>query len=63
MNYLRRRDFMLTGATGLAGAALAAMGCSRGQENQNTGPLGSLRSATPADLRGWSEMGVGSEFC
>ena len=48
---MQRRDFIRTGASGLAGATLAAVGCSRGPENQNTGPLGNLRSATPADLR------------
>src|SRR5262245_31099973 len=45
-----RRDFIRTGASGLAGAALAAAGCSRTAESQNTGPIGNLRSATPADL-------------
>ena len=49
---MRRRDFIRTGASGLAGAALAAAGCSRGSESQNTGPLGNLRSATPQELRG-----------
>src|SRR5207247_8065643 len=48
---MQRRDFIRTGASGLAGVTLAAVGCSRGPENQNTGPLGNLRSATPADLR------------
>jgi len=42
--FANRRDFIL------AGAALAAAGCSRTAESQNTGPIGNLRSATPADL-------------
>src|SRR5215471_1435711 len=42
--FANRRDFIL------AGAALAAAGCSRTVESQNTGPIGNLRSATPADL-------------
>ena len=42
--FANRRDFIL------AGAALAAAGCSRAAESQNTGPIGNLRSATPADL-------------
>jgi 5-methylthioadenosine/S-adenosylhomocysteine deaminase len=45
-----RRDFIRTGASGLAGAALLAGGCSKTSESQNAGPLGNLRSATPADL-------------
>src|SRR5947208_13129355 len=49
---IRRRDFIRTGASGLAGAALAAAGCSRASETQNAGPLGNLRSATPAELQG-----------
>src|SRR5262252_3810210 len=49
---IRRRDFIRTGASGLAGAALAAAGCNRAPESQNAGPLGNLRSATPADLQG-----------
>src|SRR5881409_1499506 len=49
---IRRRDFIRTGASGLAGAALASAGCSRTSESQNAGPLGNLRSATPADLQG-----------
>src|SRR5690349_208974 len=49
---IRRRDFIRTGASGLAGAALTAAGCSRAPESQNAGPLGNLRSATPADLQG-----------
>src|SRR5215472_12586029 len=51
MNHVKRRDFLRAGASGLAGAALAAAGCSPGQENQNTGPLANLRSATPSDLQ------------
>src|SRR5207249_8663521 len=47
---MQRRDFIRSGASGLAGAALAA--CSRGPENQNTDALRNLRSATPADLQG-----------
>src|SRR5262245_57630037 len=42
--FANRRDFIL------AGAALAAAGCGRTAESQNTGPIGNLRSATPADL-------------
>ena len=42
--FANRRDFIL------AGAALAAAGCSRAAESQNTVPIGNLRSATPADL-------------
>jgi 5-methylthioadenosine/S-adenosylhomocysteine deaminase len=42
--FANRRDFIL------AGAALAAAGCGRTAESQNTGPLGNLHSATPADL-------------
>ena len=49
---IRRRDFIRTGASGLAGAALAAAGCNRVSENQNARPLGNLRSATPAELQG-----------
>src|SRR5207245_8192687 len=49
---MRRRDFIRTGASGLAGAALAAAGCNRVSENQNARPLGNLRSATPAELQG-----------
>src|SRR5213593_401008 len=49
---MRRRDFICTSASGLAGAALASAGCSRTSESQNAGPLGNLRSATPADLQG-----------
>src|SRR5947208_13199852 len=49
---IRRRDFIRTGASGLAGAALAAAGCNRISENQNARPLGNLRSATPAELQG-----------
>ena len=49
---MRRRDFILTGASGFASAALAAAACSREQKNQNTAPLDNLRSATPADLQG-----------
>src|SRR5207247_8803302 len=48
---IRRRDFIRTGASGLA-AALATAGCSRVSESQNAGPLGNLRSPTPADLQG-----------
>src|SRR5262245_17463731 len=47
---IRRRDFIRAGTSGVAGAALAA--CSRGLESQNAGPLGNLRSATPAELQG-----------
>ncbi len=32
---IRRRDFIRTGASGLAGAALAAAGCSRASESQS----------------------------
>src|SRR5262252_2725127 len=42
--FANRRDFIL------AGAALAAAGCGRTAESQNTGPIGNPRSATPADL-------------
>jgi len=42
--FANRRDFIL------AGAARAAADCSRAAESQNTGPIGNLRSATPADL-------------
>src|SRR5437667_11112240 len=49
---MRRSDFIRTGASGLAGAALAAAGCNRVSENQNARPLGNLRSATPAELQG-----------
>ena len=45
-----RRDFIRTGASGLASAALLAGGCSATTESQNAGPLGNLRSATPSDL-------------
>ena len=48
---MRRRDFIRAGASGLTGAALATAACSRAPENQNAGPLGNLRSATPDDLR------------
>jgi 5-methylthioadenosine/S-adenosylhomocysteine deaminase len=48
---MRRRNFIRTGASGLAGAALAVGACSRGAENQNPSPLGNLRSAAPADLQ------------
>ena len=48
---MRRRDFVRAGASGLTGAALATAACSRAPENQNAGPLGNLRSATPDDLR------------
>jgi cytosine/adenosine deaminase-related metal-dependent hydrolase len=47
---VNRRDFIRTGASGLAGAALIAGGCSRTTEGQNAGPLGNLRSATPSEL-------------
>src|SRR5947209_20170908 len=49
---IRRRDFIRTGASGLAGAALAAAGCNRVSENQNVRPVGNLRSVTPAELQG-----------
>src|SRR5207237_4826817 len=49
---MRRRDFICTSASGLAGAALATAACSRQTENQNAGPLGNLRSATPQELQG-----------
>src|SRR5262249_23937804 len=49
---MRRRDFIRTGASGLAGAALSAAGCRPASENQKTGAPGNLRSATPADLQG-----------
>src|SRR5947207_1516659 len=49
---MRRRDFIRTGASGLAGAALAGPGCNRVSENQKARPLGNLRSATPAELQG-----------
>src|SRR5436853_6844653 len=53
MNHeMPRRDFIRTGTSVLTGAALAAAGCSGLSENQDTGPLGNLRSATPADLQG-----------
>src|SRR5947207_10915961 len=53
MNHvMRRRDFIRTGTSALAGTALAATGCSPRTETQNTSPLGNLRSATPADLQG-----------
>src|SRR5438105_4815571 len=47
-----RRDFIRTGASGLAGAALTSAACSRVPENQNANPLGNLRSATPTELQG-----------
>jgi 5-methylthioadenosine/S-adenosylhomocysteine deaminase len=47
-----RRDFIRTGASGLAGAALLSGGCSKTSESQNAGSPSSLRSATPADLEG-----------
>src|SRR5262249_21626260 len=46
-----RRDFIRTGVSGIAGATLVTAGCSRAPENQNEGPLGNLRSATPSDLQ------------
>src|SRR5215813_7472009 len=49
---MRRRDFIRTGASGLAGAAIATAGCSRVGESQNAGPFGNLRTATPAELQG-----------
>src|SRR5262249_19572435 len=50
-----RRDFMKTGAAGLAGATFAAAGCRTAagirQTTPSQGPLSGLRSATPADLQ------------
>jgi len=49
---MRRRDFICTSASGLAGTALATAGCGRVPESQNAGRLGNLRSATPQELQG-----------
>src|SRR4029453_17038603 len=47
-----RRNFIKTGAAGIA-AAIPAAGCGRGSDNTaSVGQVGSLRSATPADLQG-----------
>src|SRR5262245_34696677 len=52
-----RRDFLKSGAAGLAGATLVTAGCrTEGKILQSPvagsqGPLSSLRSATPADLQ------------
>jgi len=49
---MRRRDFVRAGASGLAGSAIASVACGRAvSQNQSTGPLGDLQSATPADLQ------------
>lgn len=49
---MKRRDFIKTGAAGIA-AAIPAAACGRGSDNAaSAGQLGSLRSATPADLQG-----------
>jgi cytosine/adenosine deaminase-related metal-dependent hydrolase len=48
---MNRRDFIKTGAVGLA--AIPAAGCGRGADNTaSAGQAGSLRSATPSDLQG-----------
>src|SRR5215510_8492986 len=48
-----RREFLRAGAVGVAAAIPAVAGCSRTQSNTaNAGQLGTLRSATPADLQG-----------
>ena len=60
---MRRRDFIRTGASGLAGAALATAACRRAPENQNAGPLANLRSTTPADLQGLVGTGGGAASC
>src|SRR5215813_12469512 len=49
---MRRRDLIRTGASGLAGAAIATAGCSGTGEGQNAGAFGNRRSATPAELQG-----------
>jgi cytosine/adenosine deaminase-related metal-dependent hydrolase len=49
-----RRDFIRTGATGLAGATLAAAGCRTTAGTSSApaaGPLTGVRSATPAELQ------------
>ena len=49
---MNRRDFIKTGAAGIA-AAIPAAGCGRGSDNTaSAGQLEGLRSATPADLQG-----------
>src|SRR6476661_7404109 len=50
---MNRRDFIKASTAGLAAATIPAAGCRR--ESDTTapaGPLGNLRSATPADLQG-----------
>src|SRR3989442_10501107 len=47
-----RRDFIKTGAAGLAAATIPAAGCGRASDTTSAGPGGGLRSATPADLQG-----------
>lgn len=48
-----RREFIRTGAAGLAGSTLAAAGCrpSGPAAPQDAGPLAGLRTATPAELQ------------
>lgn len=50
-----RRDFIRTGAAGLAGTTLTAAGCRTAADPasaQATGPLAGVRSATPGQLQG-----------
>jgi 5-methylthioadenosine/S-adenosylhomocysteine deaminase len=47
-----RRDFIRTGAAGLAGTTIATVGCRPASDTSKPGPLGDLRSATPADIQG-----------
>src|SRR5262245_40647984 len=48
---MNRRDFIRAGAAGLA-ATIPTVGCGRSSDTASSGQLGSLRSATPADLQG-----------
>src|SRR5512138_2969117 len=50
---MNRRDFIRASTAGLAAATIPAAGCRRESDTAaNAGQLGSLRSATPADLQG-----------
>jgi cytosine/adenosine deaminase-related metal-dependent hydrolase len=50
---MNRRDFMKASTAGLAAATLPAAGCGRASDDAGSaGQLGSLRSATSADLKG-----------
>src|SRR5689334_83991 len=50
---MNRRDFIKASTAGLAAATIPAAGCRREPDSTTSaGPLGELRSATPADLQG-----------